>query len=145
MGDDTAIVQAARVSYGAGTKHVSDDRNLIRYLMRHKHTTPFEMVEFKFHVRVPMDALRQWIRHRMASVNEYSIATALRSMRSRPRRLMPGAHRRRTTSRVLGGHSNIRQGAKRPSHCSHSLFGLLSPRVMCGTNTTYRDAGSGTR
>lgn len=50
-----AIVQAARVSYGAGTKHVSDDRNLIRYLMRHKHTTPMEMVEFKFHVRVPMD------------------------------------------------------------------------------------------
>ncbi len=72
MGDDAAIVQAARVSYGAGTKKVSDDRGLIRYLMRHRHTTPFEMCELKLHVRVPMDAWRQWIRHRSASVNEYS-------------------------------------------------------------------------
>lgn len=72
MGDDAAIVAAARVSYGAGTRKVSDDRNLIRYLMRHKHTTPFEMVEFKFHVRCPIDVFRQWIRHRTASTNEYS-------------------------------------------------------------------------
>ena len=72
MGDDAAIVQAARVSYRAGTKRLQDDRNLIRYLMRHSHTTPFEMCEIKFHVRVPMDAWRQWIRHRTASVNEYS-------------------------------------------------------------------------
>jgi thymidylate synthase (FAD) len=72
MGDDAAIVQAARVSYGQGTKRVSDDRGLIRYLMRHRHTTPFEMCELKLHVRVPMDAWRQWIRHRTASVNEYS-------------------------------------------------------------------------
>jgi len=72
MGSDAAIVQAARVSYGKGTQKVSDDRGLIRYLMRHRHTTPFEMVEFKFHVRVPMDCWRQWIRHRTANVNEYS-------------------------------------------------------------------------
>ena len=72
MGDDTAIVQAARVSYGAGTKTVRTDRALIRYLMRHSHTSPFEMCELKLHVRVPMDAWRQWIRHRTASVNEYS-------------------------------------------------------------------------
>ncbi|MFA7332415.1 MAG: FAD-dependent thymidylate synthase [Candidatus Delongbacteria bacterium] len=72
MGNDSSIVQAARVSYGAGTKHVSDDRSLIRYLMRHKHTTPFEMCELKLHVRVPMDCWRQWIRHRTANVNEYS-------------------------------------------------------------------------
>lgn len=72
MGDDAAIVQAARVSYGAGTKHTSSDRGLIRYLMRNRHTTPLEMVEFKFLVRVPMDCWRQWIRHRTASVNEYS-------------------------------------------------------------------------
>jgi len=72
MGNDAAIVQAARVSYGAGTKHISEDRGLIRYLMRHRHTTPFEMCELKLHVRVPMDAWRQWIRHRTASVNEYS-------------------------------------------------------------------------
>lgn len=72
MGNDHAVVQAARISYGDGTKTVNDDRNLIRYLMRHHHTTPFEMCELKLHVRVPMDCWRQWIRHRTASVNEYS-------------------------------------------------------------------------
>lgn len=72
MGADDSIVQAARVSYGTGTKKVSEDRNLIRYLLRHRHTTPFEMCELKLHVRVPMDCWRQWIRHRTASVNEYS-------------------------------------------------------------------------
>ena len=72
MGDDSSIVQAARVSYGAGTKKVSDDRGLIRYLMAHRHSTPFEMVELKFLVRVPMDTWRQWVRHRMANINEYS-------------------------------------------------------------------------
>ena len=72
MGDDASIVQAARVSYGEGTRRVSDDRTLIRYLMRHQHTTPFEMAELKLLVRVPMDCWRQWIRHRTASINEYS-------------------------------------------------------------------------
>ena len=72
MGDDASVVQAARVSYGAGTKKVHEDRGLIRYLLRHAHTTPFEMCEIKFHVRSPMDAWRQWIRHRTANVNEYS-------------------------------------------------------------------------
>jgi len=72
MGNDAAIVQAARVSYGKGTRAVRDDRGLIRYLMRHRHTTPFEMVEFKFLVRLPIFVARQWIRHRTASVNEFS-------------------------------------------------------------------------
>jgi thymidylate synthase (FAD) len=72
MGTDSSIVQAARVSYGAGTKKVHQDRGLIRYLMRNRHTTPFEMCGIKLHVRVPMDCWRQWIRHRTASVNEYS-------------------------------------------------------------------------
>jgi len=72
MGDDAAIVQAARVSYGAGTKQVHEDRGLIRYLLRNMHTTPFEMCKLKLHIRVPMDCWRQWIRHRTASVNEYS-------------------------------------------------------------------------
>ena len=72
MGDDSSVVQAARVSYGEGTKKASDDRTLIRYLLRHRHTTPFEMAELKFLVRVPMDCWRQWIRHRTANVNEYS-------------------------------------------------------------------------
>lgn len=72
MGSDAAIVQAARVSYGTGTKQVHEDRGLIRYLLRHWHTTPFEMCEIKLHVRVPMDCWRQWIRHRTANINEYS-------------------------------------------------------------------------
>jgi thymidylate synthase (FAD) len=72
MGDDDAVVQAARVSYGEGTRRVSDDRTLIRYLLRHRHTTPFEMAEIKLLIRAPMDCWRQWIRHRTASVNEYS-------------------------------------------------------------------------
>ena len=72
MGDDQAVVQAARVSYGKGTTRVSEDRGLIRYLMRHRHSTPFEMCEIKLHVKLPMFIARQWIRHRTASINEYS-------------------------------------------------------------------------
>ncbi len=72
MGDDAAVVQAARVSYGRGTKQVSKDAGLINYLMRHRHTTPFEMCEIKFHVKLPVFVARQWIRHRTANVNEYS-------------------------------------------------------------------------
>ena len=72
MGDDSSIVQAARVSYGAGTKKVHEDRGLIRYLIRHQHWTPVEMVEFKFHVKIPVFVARQWIRHRTANVNEVS-------------------------------------------------------------------------
>jgi thymidylate synthase (FAD) len=72
MGSDAAIVQAARVSYGKGTKKISEDRGLIRLLLRNQHTSPFEMNEIKFHLRVPMDTWRQWIRHRTANVNEYS-------------------------------------------------------------------------
>jgi len=77
MGDDGSVVQAARVSYGEGTKKVSDDRTLIRYLLRHRHTTPFEMAEIKFLVRVPMDCWRQWVRHRTANINEYSTRYSL--------------------------------------------------------------------
>jgi thymidylate synthase (FAD) len=72
MGNDSAIVQAARVSYGTGTKKTAEDRALIRDLMRHHHTTPFEMCEIKLHIRTPMDVWRHWVRHRTASVNEYS-------------------------------------------------------------------------
>ncbi|MEK7286866.1 MAG: FAD-dependent thymidylate synthase [Nitrospirota bacterium] len=77
MGSDEAIVQAARVSYGKGTKKINEDRGLIRYLMRHHHSTPFEMCEIKLHIRVPMDCWRQWIRHRTANVNEYSTRYSL--------------------------------------------------------------------
>jgi thymidylate synthase (FAD) len=72
MGDDAAVVQAARVSYGRGTKKVSEDKGLINYLIRHRHTTPFEMCEIKYHVKLPIFVARQWIRHRTANVNEYS-------------------------------------------------------------------------
>lgn len=72
MGDDSAIVQAARVSYGRGTRPINEDRGLIHYLMRHRHTTPFEMCEIKYHVKLPIFVARQWIRHRTANVNEYS-------------------------------------------------------------------------
>ncbi len=72
MGDDAAIVQAARVSYGRGTRKLSEDQGLINYLMRHRHTTPFEMCEIKYHVKLPIFVARQWIRHRTANVNEYS-------------------------------------------------------------------------
>ena len=73
MGGDNAIVQAARVSYGKGTTKKSQDRGLIRYLMRHRHSTPFEMVEFKFHAKMPIFVARQWVRHRTANINEYSL------------------------------------------------------------------------
>lgn len=72
MGNDTSVVQAARVSYGTGTKQTNQDKGLINYLMRHSHTTPFEMCEIKFHIKLPIFVARQWIRHRTASVNEYS-------------------------------------------------------------------------
>ena len=72
MGDDAAVVQAARVSYGRGTRRTTEDAGLIRYLLRHRHTTPFEMCEIKFHIKLPIFVARQWIRHRTANVNEYS-------------------------------------------------------------------------
>src|ERR1700687_5230451 len=101
MGDDAAIVQAARVSYGIGTRHVQSDRGLIRYLMRHSHTTPFEMCEINLHVRAPMDVWRQWIRHRTASVNEYSTRYSL---------AIDASQRTRTNEWRLQSHEN-KQGS----------------------------------
>jgi thymidylate synthase (FAD) len=100
MGDDAAIVQAARVSYGKGTRRVHEDRALIRYLMRHSHTTPFEMCEIKLHVRVPMDIWRQWIRHRTANVNEYS--TRYSEAIDAAHRTAPDAWRLQSTSNRQG-------------------------------------------
>jgi len=103
MGSDEAIVQAARVSYGEGTKKVHEDRGLIRYLMRHQHTTPFEMCEIKFHVRVPMDCWRQWIRHRTANINEYSTrySVAIDSAQTTP----PGEWRSQSSDNRQGSGS----------------------------------------
>jgi len=100
MGSDESIVQAARVSYGKGTKKISEDRGLIRYLMRHRHTTPFEMCELKLHVRAPMDAWRQWIRHRTANVNEYS--TRYSEAIDASQRTAPSQWRRQATSNRQG-------------------------------------------
>jgi len=83
MGDDGAIVQAARVSYGRGTRKVSEDKGLIHYLMRHRHSTPFEMCEIKLHVKLPIFVARQWIRHRTANVNEYSARYSILDNESR--------------------------------------------------------------
>jgi len=105
MGDDAAVVQAARVSYGEGTRKTSDDRTLIRYLMRHRHSTPFEMAELKFLIRVPMDCWRQWIRHRTASVNEYSTrySVAIDAMQS----TLPGDWRFQATQNRQGSEGHL--------------------------------------
>ncbi|MCF8432018.1 MAG: FAD-dependent thymidylate synthase [Melioribacteraceae bacterium] len=100
MGSDESIVQAARVSYGKGTKKVRQDRGLIRYLMRHRHTTPMEMCEIKFHIRVPMDCWRQWIRHRTANVNEYSTRYSLAIDSAQA--TLPGEWRVQSTSNRQG-------------------------------------------
>lgn len=100
MGADASVVQAARVSYGEGTRKTSQDRALIRYLLRHRHTTPFEMCEIKLHVRVPMDVWRQWIRHRTASVNEYSTRYSLAI--DAAHRIAPDAWRSQATSNRQG-------------------------------------------
>lgn len=101
---DSAIVQAARVSYGAGTKKVNEDRGLIRYLLRHRHTTPLEMVEFKFHVVMPIFIARQWIRHRTANVNEYSARYSV----------MPDRFYRPTIENVRKQSMSNRQGGEEP-------------------------------
>lgn len=107
-GGDVAIVQAARVSYGAGTKSVSDDRALIRYLMRHKHTTPFEMVEFKFHIRAPIFVARQWLRHRTASVNEMSARYSIVDTGF----FLPAELRKQSMSRGQGGEEPFGEGSE---------------------------------
>ena len=112
MGSDESIVQAARVSYGKGTKKVSEDRGLIRYLLRHRHTTPFEMCEIKLHVRVPMDAWRQWIRHRTANVNEYSTRYSIAIDASQ--KTSPGEWRIQAEDNKQGsdGYFNIEKGSQ---------------------------------
>jgi thymidylate synthase (FAD) len=118
MGSDASIVQAARVSYGAGTKSVSNDRALIRYLMRHKHTTPFEMVEFKFHIRAPIYVARQWLRHRTASVNEMSARYSIVDTGF----FLPEELRKQAKNRGQGGEETFGEGdsnllAKQKASC----------------------------
>jgi len=101
---DFAIVQSARVSYGQGTKQLSEDRGLVRYLMRHRHSTPFEMVEFKFHVAMPIFIARQWIRHRTANVNEYSARYSI----------VPDRFYRPSVDNIRAQSSANRQGGEAP-------------------------------
>jgi thymidylate synthase (FAD) len=120
MGDDQSVVQAARVSYGEGTRKVSDDRGLIRYLMRHRHTTPFEMAEIKFLVRVPMDCWRQWIRHRTANVNEYSTrySLAIDATQATP----PDQWRTQAASNRQGSEGSIARELGQPLSASEAEF-----------------------
>jgi len=112
LGSDSAVVQAARVSYGRGTKRIHEDRGLIRYLMRHRHTTPFEMCELKLHVRVPMDTWRQWIRHRTANVNEYSTRYSVAI--DRAQKTKPDRWRRQSSTNRQGsaGYVDLSVGSK---------------------------------
>lgn len=119
MGNEASIVQAARVSYGKGTKKTSEDVGLIRYLIRHRHTTPLEMVHLKLHVKVPMDTWRQWIRHRMSSTNEYSTrySEAIDDMAV----TLPGEWRFQSTTNKQGS------GGFLPEHCDCRGTGNIGP------------------
>ena len=117
---DSAIVQAARVSYGEGTKKVNEDRGLVRYLLRHRHTTPFEMVEFKFHVAMPIFVARQWIRHRTANVNEYSARYSI--VPDRFYRPSVESVRKQSTTNRQGGEESIEVGTRRGIHRSARGF-----------------------
>jgi thymidylate synthase (FAD) len=116
---DAAIVQAARVSYGAGTKQVHEDRGLIRYLLRHRHTTPFEMVEFKFHIAMPIFIARQWIRHRTANVNEYSARYSI--LPDRFYRPSLEAVRKQSKSNRQGGEETFVQAAASAGQTAASM------------------------
>jgi len=123
---DSAIVQAARVSYGEGTKQVSEDRALVRYLLRHRHTTPLEMIEFKFHVAMPMFVARQWIRHRTANVNEYSARYSI----------VPDRFYRPSIDNIRKQSSVNRQGGDEPvEHATAEAFLELLERA----EANYRD------
>ncbi len=120
---DAAIVQAARVSYGQGTKKVSEDRGLIRYLMRHRHTTPFEMVELKFHIAMPIFIARQWIRHRTANVNEYSARYSI--VPDRFYRPTLESVRKQSKSNRQGGEENFRADTPEEARTAEDFLKFL--------------------
>src|SRR5215207_3405103 len=135
MGDDQAVVQAARVSYGEGTRKVSDDRGLIRYLLRHRHTTPFEMAELKLLVRVPMDCWRQWIRHRTANVNEYSTRYSIAI--DSAQKTSPGDWRTQSASNKQGSGAFLdeiigEELSKRELNIHQEIWNLYDERISKG-------------
>ena len=117
---DAAIVQSARVSYGDGTKTVNEDKGLIRYLMRHWHNTPFEMVAFKFHLRMPIFVARQWLRHRTASVNEYSARYSL----VRDDFWVPDEFRTQSTTNMQGSGGSLKNEDLKSEVCDHCVAGF---------------------
>ncbi len=135
MGSDSSIVQAARVSYGRGTKQLRQDRGLIRYLMRHHHTTPLEMCEIKLHVRVPMDAWRQWIRHRTANVNEYSTRYSIAI--DAAQRTAPGEWRSQAVSNRQGSEGFVDAGlgahfTEQETQLHELARGIYNERIEAG-------------
>lgn len=120
---DAAIVQAARVSYGQGTKKVNEDRGLIRYLLRHRHTTPFEMVELKFHIAMPIFIARQWIRHRTANVNEYSARYSI--VPDRFYRPTADAVRKQSRSNRQGGEERFRPDSPEEAQTAEEFLRFL--------------------
>lgn len=142
MGGDPSVVRAARVSYGAGTKRMRADRDLIRYLLRHHHWTPFEMAEIVLHVRVPMDTWRQWVRHRTASVNEYSTrySEAIDAMQATP----PGAWRLQSRSNRQGSDGYLPEMVEDPELPDGTLLTILERGFQEEARRLYRhrlDAG----
>ncbi len=131
MGDDGAVVQAARVSYGRGTRRTSEDAGLIRYLMRHRHTTPFEMCEIKYHVKLPIFVARQWIRHRTANVNEVS---ARYSILDREFYIPAPEHLAAQSEANRQGRGAVLEGAEAASACSISC----APTPCAATTTTWK-------
>lgn len=127
MGDDSSIVQAARVSYGVGTKRVHEDRGLVRYLLRHMHSTPFEMCEIKLHVRVPMDTWRQWIRHRMANVNEYSTRYSVAI--DAAQKTLPSEWRLQSTTNKQGSDSKMPATSGEALSAAEQAFHLEARRL----------------
>ena len=141
MGDDQSVVQAARVSYGEGTKQVSDDRGLIRYLLRHRHTTPFEMAEIKLLVRVPMDSWRQWIRHRTANVNEYSTRYSLAI--DAAQRTPPDEWRTQAAQQSPGQRRSAAARARPAAHGRRGGVPGSGPRAVRAAHRARRGARAG--
>ncbi len=141
MGDDQSVVQAARVSYGEGTKQVSDDRGLIRYLLRHRHTTPFEMAEIKLLVRVPMDSWRQWIRHRTANVNEYSTRYSIAI--DAAQRTPPDEWRTQAATNRQGSGDPLAADAGRAAHGRRGGVPGSGPRAVRAAHRARRGARAG--
>jgi thymidylate synthase (FAD) len=132
---DFAVVQAARVSYGQGTKRVNEDRGLIRYLLRHRHTTPFEMLEFKFHIAMPVFIARQWIRHRTANVNEYSGRYSI--VPDQFYRPSVEEVRKQSASNRQGGEETFVGSPSRPQHASGQSLGIeLKPPATSDGHAT---------